>query len=187
VLLMFVIKFSFLLVQDLHYFFSVCAINEFRLEFQKRLCCLCYYALNYIKIKIFKTLFKKPYGEMPVEDIGFWVIIYIVLGLLAFIRPWFIHEVKKLLSFIDVFTVLIVFLSIYNLALNLQVMEVTKQVCLFVQDSVIGAGLPFIYLMAANISRAIQFEEFSERTLTRITTYLFLALMLFAIGMKIQC
>jgi hypothetical protein len=124
---------------------------------------------------------------MLVEDIAFWIIIYTILGLLAFIRPWFVHEVKEFLSFIDALTTLMIFLSVLRLALNLQVMEATKQVCLFVQDSVMGAGLPFIYLTVTNISRATQFREgLPERTLMRVTTYLFLAFMLFAIGMIIR-
>jgi len=60
----------------------------------------------------------------------------------------------------------------YRLALDLQVKEVAKGVCLFMQDSVIVAGLPFIYLTATNLSRAIQFGEFSERTVERMIIYL---------------
>jgi hypothetical protein len=124
---------------------------------------------------------------MLVEDIVFWIVIYMILGLLAFIRPWFVHEVKKFLSFIDALAMLTIFLPILYHALNLQVMEVAKLVCSFAQDSVVGLGLYFIYLIMANISRAIQFREFSERTLMRIVSYLFLVLVLIAIGMIIQC
>jgi hypothetical protein len=57
-------------------------------------------------------------------------------------------------------------------------MEVAKGVCLAMQDSVIAASLPFIYLLAANINRAIQSGEISGQTPERIIIYLLLALML---------
>jgi hypothetical protein len=78
-------------------------------------------------------------------------------------------------------------LVLYRLALDLQVMEVAKHVCPIIQDFVTALGLPFIYLMAANISRAMQFGEFSERTLMRIIIYLLLASALFVVGSSIQC
>jgi len=61
-------------------------------------------------------------------------------------------------------------------------MEVAKGVCLAMQDSVIAASLPFIYLMAANLNRAIQSGEFSGQTPVRIIVYLLQALMQFVIS-----
>jgi hypothetical protein len=121
------------------------------------------------------------------EAIGFWIAIYMVLGLLAFIRSWLVYEFKKLLSLVDAITTLMGLLVLYRLVLDLQVMEVAKHVCQIVQDFVGALGLPFIYLMAANISRTMQFGEFSERTLLRIIIYLLLASALFVVGSSIQC
>jgi hypothetical protein len=121
------------------------------------------------------------------KDIGLWIAIYMVLGLLAFIRPWLVHEFKKLLSLVDALITLMGLLVLYRLALDLQVMEIAKRVCLITQDSVIALGLPSIYLMAANISRAMQFGEFSERTLMRIIVYLLLASVPFVVGSSIRC
>jgi hypothetical protein len=127
------------------------------------------------------------YGELLMEDIGSWIAIYMVLGLLAFIRPWLVHEFKKLLSLVDALTTLMGLLVLYRLALNLQVKEVAKHLCPIIQDFVTSLGLPFVYLMAASLSRAMQFGEFSERTLMRIIIYLLLASTLFVMGSSIRC
>lgn len=117
------------------------------------------------------------------ENTILWIIVYSFLGLLAFIKPWFVHETRKLIDWIDAFITITSIFAILLYYLNLQIREAVAQTCQLIQDMVLGYGLPFFYLITANVSRSLQFGEFSTKTLMRIIIYFLIAI--FLLGFRI--
>jgi hypothetical protein len=68
--------------------------------------------------------------------------------------------------------------------MSTQASNVASQVCLHVQDALVGAGMYVFYLIGANISRYLWFGRFSWR---RFLSYLVIGPLLLLVGLAIHC
>jgi hypothetical protein len=121
------------------------------------------------------------------EDIASWIIFYSVLGLISFFAPWFVHEIKEWLNLFDVIAILVFVVNFLSSVLSLRTDNTAMHICQFTREFLINVGEYSFYLIFANISRSLRFNEISRETGVRILKYFSVALLLLVIGMSIPC
>ncbi|MCC6006039.1 MAG: hypothetical protein LM590_17000 [Thermofilum sp.] len=110
-----------------------------------------------------------------------WVLLYAVLGLLAFVAPRDVHSAKSLLDALDSVSYALFCLQLLTCVFSLDATGSVEAVRAFLNDSLEGLVYYCIYLIFANISRYLWFKRIS---VGRILSY-FIALMLLSLVLQI--
>ncbi|ADG91159.1 hypothetical protein Tagg_0887 [Thermosphaera aggregans DSM 11486] len=118
------------------------------------------------------------------EEVSAWILFYFILGLLPFLDPWLVREMREWLGLLDAFASFVFILRILGLIINTQASNVAPHICLYVQGALVGAGEYMFYLIGANISRCVRFGRFSWR---RFLSYIVIGPLLILVGLAIQC
>jgi len=118
------------------------------------------------------------------EDVILWVALYFLLGLLSFLNPWLVREVREWLGLFDAVALLIVCARILSLIMGTPASDVTTQTCLYMRDILVGVGEYAFYFVGANISRYLRFGRFSWERFLYCTMF---GLFLILVGLAIHC
>ena len=113
----------------------------------------------------------------------FLVLVYALLGLMAFSAPKAVHEAKAVLSSLDKLSTMLLIFFIFVSALQLRTGEIRATVSSFIVDSLIATTGYFVYLLCANFSRCYWLGRCS---VNRIATYFTVIIMLIFITAVIQ-
>lgn len=109
------------------------------------------------------------------------IVFYVFLGLIAFIVPRFVHEVKRVLDLLDKLSTILLIFFILIKALQLKTGEVVEIVNSFVIDSLIGAIALFAYLFCANISRCFWLGRCSVNRIIGYLTTIIMHMLIIAV------
>lgn len=111
------------------------------------------------------------------------LILYALLGFIAFLAPRVTREVKATLNFLDAISTMLLVLLILVNALRLRVEEVETMMNSFTIDSLSATTCYFVYLLCANFSRCYWLGKCS---VNRIIAYFTAIIMLTSITILLQ-
>jgi hypothetical protein len=97
------------------------------------------------------------------EDVFLWILFYFTLGLLSFLDPWLVREMKEWLGLFDAIALLMFMFRILSLFMGIPASDVVAQTCLYIRGTLVGFGEYIFYFIGANISRYLRFGRFSWR------------------------
>jgi hypothetical protein len=118
------------------------------------------------------------------EDVFLWILFYFTLGLLSFLAPWLVREIREWLGLFDVIALLVFVSRILGLFMGAPASDVVAQTCLYMRGTLVGAGEYAFYLIGANISRYLRFGRFSWR---RFRWYIAFGPFLILLGLALPC
>jgi hypothetical protein len=108
-----------------------------------------------------------------------WVLLYAMLGLIAFVAPKYVHDAKLLLDALDLFSCVLICLQLLTCMFSFNAIGAVKTTYAFLQDFLEGFIYYFIYLIFANISRYLWLGKISvQRILVYLVILILLSLML---------